>query len=211
MLEVDQYGSSRRQNYRVIDTEKDVKLFDIRLQNGELVFRNKYGVIIWCIRYNNTALLINIEDKSKQKAYFEVYHYTNGMEELIAKIDYMPNNSDFLGIKYKPSDDEEFIYRKNDRMYGIVDSMGEIITLVKRDGKELAHLSINSYDEESIEKHMVMYLVADSIWNVHRFEQYKIDYKTNLIKLKPKTPRMFAFKKANKELFEGNDERTEGN
>lgn len=204
MFRLMQSGDYRKQVFTIIDESADKKAYTTRLRNGELEFLDHFGVLVWCIRYNNTALLVNIEEKKRQKAYFEVYHYTNGGEELVCKIDYLPDYSAFLGVKFKPSDKEMFIYKHSNSWYEILNDKYEIQSLMYREDKRLPTIFVSSYEEDCLHLHTVLFLVADTIWNIHRFEKYRIDYRTNFVKTKPKKPKMFAFNKSKKELF-GND------
>ena len=76
MIEIRQTGYGNHNNFIAVDTINDIKLFDVVIENGEVNFKDRFGKLKWCLRYNNTALLMNLDNRSKQKAYFEIYTYS---------------------------------------------------------------------------------------------------------------------------------------
>lgn len=203
MIEIRQTGYGNHNNFIAVDTINDIKLFDVVIENGEVNFKDRFGKLKWCLRYNNTALLMNLDNRSKQKAYFEIYTYSCGIEGLKAKVDYMPSHSDLLGLKFIDIDpDEKYILRKSDTWFALFNTERVIESLIYRQNDRDTTTSVYSYSQETedIEFYIVLSILIDNIWFVHRYESFRIDYRTNFVCKSPKKPKIGEFKKAKKEL-----------
>lgn len=203
MIEIRQVGYMDHNRFIAVDTDRDKKIFDIETENGEMNFKENTGRIKWCLRYNNTALLMNLDNRTKQRAYFEIYQYSNEVEGLIAKVDYMPGHSDLLGLKFLKGElDEKYILRKSDTWFALFDMNREIESIINRknDGASTTH--VYSYSEEMVdtEFYIVIAILIDVIWFAHKHESYRIDYKTNFVTTSPKRPKFGEFKRVKKEL-----------